>query len=180
MEQWEAATEGADSIIIGDLNLDYNHWESPIGSSVSMIENTKTTIGSSGFYQVIRGNTHTWPGAQDSLLDHCWVNVPEKVIATVNDDNAASDHNIIGIILRIIGVENNCQPFKNRKWQNFDPATFNQKVGEINWDQMYELTDTNLVWDYIESHLVDILKVEAPVIKCQPRNKHKVWIFSKY
>ena len=96
-----------------------------------MIELAKTTIGSSGFHQVIRGNTHTWPGALDSHIDHCWVNIPDKVISHVNSENASSDHNIVGIVLRISGMESNCLQFRKRKWQDFNCESFNQKVSEI-------------------------------------------------
>ena len=176
LNQWEAATNGADSVIIGDCNLDYNCWEAPTGRQVEMIETTKSTIGSSGLYQVIRSNTHTWPGARDSLIDHCWVNSPEKVMCTVNVEDASSDHNIIGISLRISGVSNNSMSFKKRKWKNFDAGKFNLRLSQVNWDNMYQMTEVNLAWDYLQSTLIDLLKEDAPVVTCQPKTNHRVWL----
>ena len=133
LDQCEAATAGSDSVIIGDCNLDFNCWNDPIERQKNMIEKTKSSIGSSGFHQVITGNTHTWPGARDSLIDHCWVNNPDKVISTINRVDASSDHNIVGIVLQISGTQNNCHSFKKRKWGDFDSDKFNHKLSEIDW-----------------------------------------------
>ena len=179
MEQCEAATVGSDSVIIGDWNLDFNCWNDPTDRQKSMIEKTKSSIGSSGFHQVITGNTHTWPGARDSLIDHCWVNNPDKVISTINRVDAASDHNIVGIVLRISGTQNNCHVFKKRKWGDFDADRFNLKLSEIDWNQLYCMDDVNLIWDYMQSNILKILDVEAPVIKCQQRNNYNPWLSSE-
>ena len=118
----------------------------------------KTTIGSSGYFQVIDGITRTWPGVRETQIDHCWVNSPEKVIQTMNFENEASDHNIIGIQIRLVGILKNCQNFKKRKWGNFSQESYNQRISEIDWDEMYKLTDVNLAWDYLESNLIEIPK----------------------
>ena len=174
--QWMEATAGSESVIVGDCNLDYNLWETPPVRHTNMIENMKSTIGSSGYHQVIVGNTHTWPGARDSLIDHCWVNNPGKVISVINIADASSDHNMVGIVFRIAGIESNSQSFKKRKWGKFDADNFNQKLNEINWDELYQLTDVNLAWDFLRSQLIDILEVVAPIIKCQYRSNHRVWL----
>ena len=178
-EQWEAATAGADSVIIGDINLDFVQWENPAGRNINMIEKTKTTIGSDSFHQVVTGITHTWPGTRDTLIDQCWVNTPEKVEKVFNIINSSSDHNIVGIILRISGVVKNCHQFRKRKWADFDPEEFNLRIKEINWDTLYQMTDVNLAWDYMESNITDILKISAPVVTVQPRNKYKKWLSSQ-
>ena len=106
---------GLKTIMIGDLNLDYVCWETPTNNHKNMIEQAKMTIGSSAYYQVVEGITHTWPGVRDTLIDHCWVNSPEKIIQTMNIENSSSDHNIIEIQIRLGGTIRNCKNFKKRK-----------------------------------------------------------------
>ena len=176
ISQWEAATDRAEGIIIGDLNLDFLKWDCQGVRNYNMIEHMKSTIGSNGFYQVIEGVTHTWPGASDSLIDHSWVNHPEKVLSKKNIINTASDHNIIGIVYRLSGVVYNSQEFQKRKWTNFDQVRFNNKICNVEWDQLYQMSDVNLACDFLESNLLEIIESEAPVIKIQPKTNYKVWI----
>ena len=44
IEKWEIATEGADSIVIGDMNMDFLTWNTPGSKNLNMIEKTKTTM----------------------------------------------------------------------------------------------------------------------------------------
>ena len=41
---------------------------------------------------------------------------------------------------------------------------------------MYELTDVNLAWNYMETSLTEILSLEAPVVKVQPTKHYKSWV----
>ena len=120
LSQWIAATNRSDSIIIGDMNLDISKWDSPTQKNKTMIEETKAEIETSGFTQVIEGITRTWPGVEDSHVDHCWVNISEKIIQKINIPIASSDHNLIGIILRVKGVIKSTLEFKKRIWTNFN------------------------------------------------------------
>ena len=68
LNQWISATAGADSIILGDINLDHARWNNPVQSHINMVEATKSAVETKGFYQIISDITRTWPGAQDSVL----------------------------------------------------------------------------------------------------------------
>ena len=71
-------TEGCESIIIGDMNLDMVTWDNPVQNHKAMVENVKTEIETKGFSQVIENITRSWPGTEDSLIDHVWFNFLEK------------------------------------------------------------------------------------------------------
>ena len=62
---------------------------------------------------------------------------------------------------------------------NFDESVFKRKVSEIKWDELYGISDVNLAWNFIETNLMSILQIEAPVITCQPTKKHRVWVSQK-
>ena len=176
LSKWMAVTRGADSVVLGDMNLDFAKWGNPVTSHVTMIEETKSTIESAGFVQIVSEITRTWPGVESSIIDHIWVNIPEKVLQKFNIIDAASDHNIVGLVIRMKGIIKNSQEFKKRKWSKFNQDDYIKKVKAVNWEIMYQLRDVNLVWDFMESSLSDILKEIAPIVKIQPRNDFKAWV----
>ena len=107
------------------------------------------------------------------------MNVPEKVINVKNTANAASDHNLVGISIRVAGVIKISQIFKKRKWSKFNQDTFNREISEVNWDTFYDLNDPNLAWDYLQTNLQRILDNMAPTVKVQPKANYKTWITSE-
>ena len=63
---------------------------------------------------------------------------------------------------------------RNRK--DFNLKRFRDKVSGIDWNIMYCMDDLNLVNDYFETQLQNILQSEAPLKVTQVRAKHKSWI----
>ena len=133
LQQWTDATRDCDGVIIGDMNLDFNTWNNPQPAHVTMTEDTKGSVEVAGFHQVINNVTCTLPGVVDSLINHCWVNITEKVLCKYNLDNAASDHNLIGVLIRLKGAVTNNNEFKKRKLANFCQEDYISKVSAINW-----------------------------------------------
>ena len=72
INQWRAASRGKETIIMGDLNLDFRKWEDPDQDSLQMTDLVKSEIQTLGFHQLVRGITRSWPHQEDSTLDHCW------------------------------------------------------------------------------------------------------------
>ena len=68
-----------------------------------MVENTKLDIETSGFFQLVEGQTRSWTNQDDSCLDHVWTNYPGKVIKIRNVVRAISDHNVVELQIRIRG-----------------------------------------------------------------------------
>ena len=82
----------------------------------------------------------------------------------------------VGVTLRLRGMIRNNLEFKKRKWTQFNQSEYIEKVKLVKWDQMYSLNDVNLVWDYLETSLSEILKEVAPTVKIQPRKGYNKWI----
>ena len=136
----------------------------------------KREIESKGFHQIITEITRTWPGVEDSLIDHVWLNIPEKVVNKMNIIDAESDHNIIGITLRIKGMMANNLEFNKRQWSNFDQNNYVQKVEKIDWESMYSLENVDLIWDYFETNLNSVINEVAPIVKVQPKGGYRNWV----
>ena len=64
-----------------------------------MVEMVQEYIKAEGFSQIIEGTTISWRTHQDSLLDHIWVNCPQRVISKHNISCRGSDHNIINVTI---------------------------------------------------------------------------------
>ena len=89
---------------------------------------------------------------------------------------SASDHNIVGIIFRVSGTVRLNQAFKKRKWDTFNLELYREKVDNITWENMYEMSNVNLALDFFESSLNTILKYEAPIMKIHPSGRYKTWV----
>ena len=76
---WKAAVTGdKNCVIIGDLNLDHARWNNPSPGNQRMVERTKLVVETMGFSQLIKTITRSWPGQEDSIVDHLWSNIPEE------------------------------------------------------------------------------------------------------
>ena len=176
IEQWTSISAGNECVVLGDINLDHSKWMDPPQKHVNMVETTKREIETKGFHQIITEVTRAWPGVEDSLIDHIWLNIPEKVVNKFNIIDAESDHNIIGITLRIKGIMTNNQEFKKRQWTNFEQKKYVQKVENIDWEAMYSLDNVDLIWDFFETNLSNVINEVAPIVKVQPKGGYRNWV----
>ena len=66
-----------------------------------MIDKVKSEIETLGFNQMIEGVMRTWPGQPNFNIDHCWLNIPWRLISYKNVERAFSDHNLVLVNLRM-------------------------------------------------------------------------------
>ena len=59
--------------------MDMFKWLNPDQKCVNMVQDTLYEIVSLNFVQIIEGATRFWPGKENSMLDQCWTNSPEKI-----------------------------------------------------------------------------------------------------
>ena len=100
IEQWIAASRGVESIVIGDVNLDFNKWHHPDQEHLAMVDLVKSRIETLGFHQLVEGDTRFWRDTK-SLLDHCWTEVPNRILQSRNEMRTSSDHNMIQFSIRL-------------------------------------------------------------------------------
>ena len=114
--------------VIGDVNLDYLKWDNPDYSQLQMITDTKNTLEASGFFQLVKEVTRSWPGQLDSLIDHFWTNEPNRILSVTNKVRAVADHNVITATIRTRGSDNQRLDTRKRSYKNFDPNIYRQKL----------------------------------------------------
>ena len=140
-----------------------------------LVNMIKDDIETENFSQLITEPTRFWTGTK-SLLDHIWTNCPEKAICVRNIERAASDHNVTGVRIRLKGMDRAQNEVMSRDKRNFDEKKFKMEVKQIDWSDMYKLTDINLANDFFATKVGDILEKMAPLRKLQIRNKITPWV----
>ena len=169
VSQWKAASNRVDTIVMGDINLDFNKLETPDYQHEEMTEILKNEIETLGFIQVIKRNTRSQAHHVDSLLDHCWTSNPQRILSS-------SDHNLIEVVIRIKGKPSKAVEILARSKKNLDVKRFGEKMAEIDWSGLYQINDIDIANSHYEAEVLRVLDVEIPMKISQVRSKHKVWI----
>ena len=167
LESWKLAGRKSMCTVLGDMNLDYLRWENPDQAHAIMVDTTKDEIESEGFTQVIRGRTRQWRGQ---------ANTPNRLISTINEDRAISDHNYTSFLLRTKGKVDTGQDTQRRIWKHFDPETFREKIRQIDWSDFYNCENIDLLNDFFVEKVNSVLDTIAPMKNCQWRKKHCNWV----
>ena len=98
LEGWKAAVAGnQDCVAVGDINLDFINWNARDYHNFSMVARTQSEIETSGFHQLVREVTRSWPGQADSIVDHIWSNCLNRIVSHSNTVRASADHNLLTV-----------------------------------------------------------------------------------
>ena len=137
---WKLAAKNKNMLLIGDINLDFLRWDNPDPTHEKMVSRTREVIESAGHIQVIKGHTRTWRGQADSLLDHCWLNMPNRLICTLNEKRGSSDHNVVTVIIRTKNRVFSAPEIQKRSWKKISEAGLKSVLCKIDWSSFF-LTD---------------------------------------
>ena len=176
VDQWRAASTNTDCFVLGDTNLDMFKWTAPDFIHEDMVTYTKDEIQTLNFSQVIVGATRSWPGAEDSLLDQCWTNCPERIISKRNIVRAVGDHNVIEVIVRMKGKDSSAHETRKRHWKNFNLDSYRQGALSIQWEDLYKIKNLDVAQHWMEEKLGQLLDSVAPWKSIQPRRNYRNWI----
>ena len=176
IENWKAASRDRNCIVLGDLNLDYQKWNSPDSSQEEMVLLTQHEIESTGFVQVIDQITRSQSNQNDSLIDHVWINHPSKLLSHINMVRASSDHNVIGVNVTLKEPKTGGNNTIKRSWKNFKETRFVEKLKSIDWEPLYGMSDPEIANTFFEETLDEILESEAPMGVIQERVHYSNWL----
>ena len=176
LRQWEAASLLGETFIIGDTILDNLKWNNPDQGVSTMVEDTKNSVITRGFSQIVTEPTRFWVGKTPSLIDQIWTNAPEKIIEYKNRTRSVADHNIVSCIIRLKGNPKTSQEVLRRNWKNVNIEELKHKMNGKNWDEIYEHIDPNLAYNSLETKILELLDELLPIKKCQIKNGNKIWL----
>ena len=176
ISQWESLQGMGQILVTGDLNLDHSRWNEVEYENQSMVTKLRDRIETLGFAQLVRGPTHFWPGRRPSTIDHSWTNQTDAIISCRNILRPIADHNMIETIVKLKGRIRTKHEIRVRKWSKFDKLKFTETVSKVKWEEIYELSDVNLAYNFLEENLRKCLDTQIPVNKIQPSGSGKCWI----
>ena len=173
-QQWLEAGRGNDCIVMGDCNVDAIKWDQ--GQTTPFTDIMDNNIIAQGFTQHIVGPTRFWPGCADTLIDHGWVNCPQKLVGHRNIDRAMSDHNVTELTISSTKKILNEQEILIRTKMKITDDEFCTKLENQDWISMYNTDNPDVAYSVLENNIRRVLDAEAPIKKIQPRRKNKEWV----
>ena len=176
VDSWRKASKDAKCVLIGDLNINYLNWDLPNYRLKKLVQKVKDEIETLGFAQLIKTITRAWPGQPSSLVDHLWTNAPDSVMSTNNAVRASSDHNVISAILRTKDRREHVHDTRRRNMKNFNLSRYRGKIENIDWKDLYESKNINIVNDIFVHKVGTILDEEAPLKNFQFRKNYINWL----
>ena len=104
------------------------------------------------------------------------MNDPSRVLSVTNSVRAVGDHNVIMATIRTKGRDNKRLDITKRSFKNFDPNVYRQRLESENWTDIYEISNVDLAYDFLESRVVGILDEMCPYRTIQFRSECKTWL----
>ena len=94
----------------------------------SLIELLFSRIIPHGVSQLVTVPTRSWPGQEDSGLDHIYSNKPDKLSNVYAEFTGGSDHKLIKITRYAKSIQRNVRFVRKRVFKNFVDNEFQQAV----------------------------------------------------
>ena len=163
-------------MVIGDLNLDHLRWSLPDNRIARMVNMVKDQIETLGYFQIVNGYTRTWPGMPASLIDHCWLNAPGKLIFHRNVVRSFSDHNLVLVSCKTRNRIENRHDIVKRSRKYLDVEKYKTDIGNIDWTDLYESQNIDVINDIFVKKILEILDEAAPRRVFQNRKLFRKWV----
>ena len=176
MQGWKKATKNSKCIVFGDLNVDFLRWHDPTYRGKKLIQVMKDEIVTLGYGQLIDKVTRSWPGTPSTLVDHIWTNTAENIIQTSNCVRAASDHNTITAVIRTKNRKLHVHDVVRRNKSNMNVERYRMKIKNVDWGELFDSQDVDIVNDIFVSKVGAILDEEAPFQNVQFRKNFRNWL----
>ena len=172
-----AAGDNPACIVIGDTNLNKLTWDTPEQIHVPMVDQVKEEIETKKFLQVIENPTRFWNKTTSSLIDQVWLNCVEKMIEWKNTSRATSDHNVVSIVVKCKGANNNLGEHIKRSMKNWKADEYLDKMKNIDWTSLYMCDNIDIANNIFVEKITNILNTMSPMIKVQDRkNTGNKWL----
>ena len=187
LTQWEKAlSEQRETIVLGDINLDWNtamqstapgdSRDSTYYKTRPLAEELSQRILPQGVIQLVRGITRSWPGHQDSTIDLVFTNCHEKMSEARALIRGYSDHRLILVTRFTKTICERARYTRKRSYKNFDENLFVQKIRDLSLLDVYMSQDANEAACIFTNKLTSVLDKMAPVRNIQTRTNFAPWM----
>jgi hypothetical protein len=166
-----------------DANINFLKWTNdnlPAGDSTAklrpLIDQLFDRIFPQGVSQLVTGATRSWPGQQDSGLDHVYSNKADKLSEVNAVFTGGSDHKLLKVIRYSKSFQQTARYVRKRTYKHFSEEEFLNRVREVSWYNLYMCEDTDMAVRILTEELTRILDVLAPVRTIQMRARYAPWL----
>ena len=150
------------SILIGDLNIDYDRsgrrlqaYQEPLRQSL------REDFEEHGWQQLVRSPTR-YQGDKSSLLDHIYCNIPNRVAYVINKSASTSDHNLVGVVIK---VKNHFERDRQILVRNYNKIDWDRMREQATFGGLYEIfqyTHPDDILAFLEWKIIGWLDDQAP------------------
>ena len=184
ISKWEQAiSEDKEVIVTGDINLNSLKWMRDDLPSTDSIHKLRPLIDllfekiiPLGVSQQVSVATHSWPGQQDSCLDHMYSNKPDKLSDVAAHVNGGSDHKLLYVVRYAKSMRRNVRYIKKRCFKHFDQVMFMKEIQALKWFDVYNTSDVNIAVTLLTNKLTLVLDKFAPIRTIQTRSRYAPWL----
>ena len=184
LSSWEKAiSEDKEVIVTGDINIDSLKWckdDLPPTDSIHrlrpLIDLLFEKIIPHGVSQHVTVATHSWPGQQDSCLDHLYTNKPDKLSDVTAHVNGGSDHRVLHVVRYAKSMKRNVRYIRKRCFKKFDESGFKEDIKQLKWFEVYTCTDPDKAVQLLTEKITAVLDKFAPVRTIQVRSRYAPWV----
>ena len=154
--------------LLGDYNINYKNKGSPNYKKFNFF------VQANGLSQHIKATTRNNDKTK-SLLDLAISN--SKFISRAGTlDHFISDHQPIYIVHKKGRDLRETVEFKGRSYRNFDSKSFKERLLEIDWGDLYNMSDPENAWKFILKNITSVLDTICPVRTFKIKNYRPDWM----
>ena len=187
LTQWEAALQEKETVVLGDVNVD---WLSCVSedpplcprqaakwrAARPLLDELDRRIIPEGVVQLVRGVTRSARGQADSTLDLVFTNVPEKMSEVRTIVQSFSDHRLVMCSRFTKNIVTTPRYVRKRSFKNFNENDFLTAVENLNMLDIYLCQDASEAASMLTDKLNFILDEMAPMKKIQVRHNYAPWV----
>lgn len=176
VDNWSQCIDsGMDTIMLGDVNIDYNTWETSVELSGQLVKEVEDYIISKGVYQCANKSTRCSKGVQN-LIVHIWSTCLTMHTIPVVQQRAESDHDLSMIDYYGVEAAVKCQTVTKRSMKNFQPESFKEALRQTKWENVHKAPNISVAVHNLTENITTILEQMAPMKTIQQRSKYAPWL----
>ena len=152
----------SDSILLGDLNLDYNKRFDVNYQRRYLFDLFEEKLGGLNLLQLV--SFDTWSrlvglALRSSLLDHIYVKNVDIIRDIIHDKPCFGDHELIVAHCRIVRPEK--KMLHRRDWRSYTKVRLCENLGLVDWSN--NATTVQDAWNDLETKLIAVVDTLAPI-----------------
>lgn len=172
----KAMGEGADCILLGDLNVDYKTWNNPQYFMSRLVNEFMQEVVPLGAIQLITEDTRTRTHGQGTTLDHIWVNCPDVTSNVSVGHQGPSDHKPISVVYGSCDHKLGETMVSKRSMNNFCEVDYRRRLEAAGLLSILQETCVNKAVAKFTTIVGGVLEEVAPKKLVQVRRNFAPWI----